>query len=114
MYWFNFMSSAVDWKTKSDGVGWIAHVTTDKLLLLFQFPDIQTSEVATGEGEVELYTGPNGDYLEIEPQGAYTAIAAGGMLQWTVRWKLRKLDSAMDVSVGSAALEAFAAQQRGQ
>jgi len=114
MYWFPFTSSSVDWKTRSDGVGWIAHVTAGKQLLLLKFPDIQATQAATGEGEVELYTGPNGDYVEIEPQGAYTAVAPSGTLEWTVRWTLRQLDSAMAVSVGSAELEAFAQQQLAQ
>ncbi len=114
IYWYSFVSATADSKAMSDGVGWIAHVTSDNLLLLFQYPDIQTSAFAAGEAEVEIYTGPYGDYIEVEPQGAFTTIPPNGTLQWTVRWKLRQVPSGTAISAGSADLEAFALQQRNQ
>ena len=114
IYWYSFVAETTDYKAKSDGAGWIAHVTSDNLLLLFQYPDIQPSEFAASEAEVEIYTGGHGNYVEIEPQGASTAIAPGGTLQWTVRWKLRQVASGTAISAGSVDLEAFALQQRNQ
>ena len=114
IYWYPFVAETTDYKAKSDGAGWIAHVTSGSLLLLFQYPDIQPSQFAPSEAEVEIYTGPHGDYIEIEPQGASTTIAPGGTLQWTVRWKLRQVPNGTAISAGSADLEAFALEQRNQ
>ena len=114
IYWFTFAAATVNSKALSDGAGWIAHVTKDKLLLLFEYPDIQATEAAPNEAEVEVYTGPNGDYVEVEPQGAYTSLEPGATREWKVRWKLRQIDSSTTVSAGSASLQAFAQQQRNQ
>ncbi len=113
--WYNFVASpTADLKAKSDGAGWIAHVTSDKLLLLFEYPDIAANQAAPNEAEVEIYTGKNGNYIEVEPQGAYTAVPPGGTLEWTVRWKLRQIDASVEIAAGSATLEAFAQQSRNQ
>jgi hypothetical protein len=113
IYWYSFLAAG-DSKAKSDGLGWIAHATASNLLLLFSYPDVQPNEVATNEAEVEIYTGPHGDYVEIEPQGAYQTIAPGSSLEWTVRWKLRQIPSGTAVAVGSTDLATFAEQQLSQ
>lgn len=112
--WYSFAAATTDSKAKADGLGWIAHATSTNLLYLLAYPDIQASDAAPGEAEVEIYTGPHGDYVEIEPQGAYTAIAPGGTLQWTVRWKLRRVPHGTRIAVGSAGLTTFATQQLSQ
>ncbi len=114
IYWYNFVAASGDSKAKSDGLGWIAHATASSLLLLFSYPDVQPSEVATNEAEVEIYTGAHGDYVEIEPQGVYQDIVPGSALEWTVRWKLRKIPSGTAVAVGSTDLATFAQQQLSQ
>jgi hypothetical protein len=116
IYWYK---CAVLAKTGSkcfaDGAGWLAHVTATNLLFLLTFPDIQPSEAAQGEAEIEFYNkAADGDYVELEPQGASTTVNAGGMLQWTVRWKLRQVPSSVTVDVGSADLATFTAQQKSQ
>jgi hypothetical protein len=105
--WYDFSPVATDSKALADGSGWIAHVTAGGLLYLLAYPDIQPAEAAPGEAEVELYTGPAADYLEMETQGAYTTIPPGGTLVWTVRWKLRQVPSGTSVAVGSADLAAL-------
>ena len=51
----------------------------------------------------------NGDYVELEAQGALAAIAPGEALTWTVRWKLRRVPGGTTVAAGSTALASLAA-----
>jgi hypothetical protein len=116
IYWYKCTTlAATASKCFADGAGWIAHVSADNILFLLTYPDIQPSQAAAGEAEVEFYNKKgDGDYVEIEPQGASTEIAPGTSLQWTVRWKLRAVPSGTTVDVGSADLATFTAQQKSQ
>jgi hypothetical protein len=112
--WYEFATVNANSKAFADGSGWIAHATASNLLYLLSFSDIQPLEAATGEAEIEVFTGTGGDYVEIEPQGALTNVAPGASLTWTVRWKLRQIPSGTAVAVGSADLATFAEQQLSQ
>ncbi len=116
IYWYQCTTLATTAsKCFADGAGWIAHVTADNILFLLTYPDIQPSQAATGEAEVEFYNNQSdGNYVEIEPQGASALVTPNTPLPWTVRWKLRQVPSNVSVAIGSADLEAFAQQQRGQ
>ena len=104
--WYDFAPVGHNSKALADGTGWLAHATEDRLLYILAYPDIQPSEAAPGEAEVELFTG--GAYVEIEPQGALASIAPGATLPWTVRWQLRRMPSGTTVAPGSADLLSFA------
>jgi hypothetical protein len=104
--WYDYAPVGHNSKGFADGTGWIAHATEDRLLYLLAYPDVAPSEAAPGEAEIELFTG--GTYVEIEPQGAVTSIAAGASLPWTIRWQLRRLPSGTTVAPGSADLLSFA------
>jgi len=104
--WYQSAPVAHNSKAFADGTGWLAHATTDRLLYVMSYPDIQPAEAAPGEAEIELFT--NGDYVEIESQGALTTVAPGQALTWTVRWKLRPVPGGTTVASGSAALASFA------
>jgi hypothetical protein len=93
-------------KALADGTGWLAQVTPPRLLALLASPDIQPADAAPGEAEIEVFT--NGDYVEIENQGALTALAPGDTSTWTVRWKLRPLPAGTAVAAGDPGLAAFA------
>jgi hypothetical protein len=112
--WYDFATVAANSKANADGSGWLAHVTQGHLLYLLTYPDIQPSQAAPGEAEVEIYTGPSADYLELETQGALTSVAPGGTLAWTVRWQLRPVPGGTSVAPGSAALESFTDAQLAQ
>lgn len=96
-YFFAYKAATVvkDAKLFSDGKGWLAHLTPGNVLLVKAFADIQPAQAAPAEGEIEIYTSDPANqataYVEIENQGAYTAIPAGGMLSWSVTWYLRAL-----------------------
>ena len=112
--WYEFSPVVSNSKMLADGVGWIAHVTESRLLYLLAYPDVQPTDVAPGEAEVEIFTGTGGDYAELETQGALTDLAPGDTSVWTVRWKLRQLPSGTSVAVGSSGLTSFASVQLGQ
>ena len=104
--WFAYDATKIpnDQKVFADGhEGWIAHVNGD-VLLVKAFTDIPAAQAAPSEAEIELYTDAAHTYIEVENQGAYTRLAPGAGLSWTVRWYLRTLDSSVSVQVGSAGL----------
>lgn len=111
--WYQSAPVTHDSKAFADGTGWIAQVTPvtadapDRLLYLVSYPDIQPADAAPGEAEIELFT--NSGYVEVETQGALTAIAPGGSLTWTLRWKLRPVSGSTTITPGSAALTSLAA-----
>jgi hypothetical protein len=84
---------------------WIAHVAGG-LMLVKRFANLDPSQFAPGEGEVEIYA--VNDYVELEPQGAYSLLQPGATLSWTVRWYLRELPAATVVTPGNAELIALA------
>jgi hypothetical protein len=98
-------------KAIADGSGgWMAYALGGNLLLR-KFTDTPVSAHAPGEGDTEIYPGPS--FLELEVQGAYTSIPAGGSLSWTVAWKIVKIPTSVTVGAGSTTLADFAKQQAG-
>jgi len=74
-------------KINADGKGWLAY-TNNGLLLVKQFTDLDASQPAPGEAEVQVYVNRGTTYIELESQGAYTALHPGQQLSWTVSWYL--------------------------
>jgi len=111
-HWFKHdATTPPDSKLNSDGKGWIAHVTPQNALLIKTFPDIAPSQAAAGEAEIEIYAKSNAaaahSYVEVENQGAYAEIPAGGSLDWTVRWYLRSVPESISSTPGNAELVRF-------
>lgn len=110
--WFRYEDSVRHHaKLYADGNGWIAHVTTDDLLLIKTFPDLAPRQAAEGEAEIEVYASnppdaPSARYAEVENQGAFTELRPGAALTWSVRWYLRKLPRNL-TATPSAELLAF-------
>lgn len=71
--------------------GWMAFAKNN-LLLIKQFEDVNKSQAAPNESEIELYANPNKQYIEIEQQGRYSKIAPNDTLKWSVVWSLHKLN----------------------
>ena len=74
-------------KINADGKGWLAYANNG-LLLVKQFTDLDASQPAPGEAEVQVYVNRGTTYIELESQGAYTALNPGQQLSWTVCWHL--------------------------
>jgi hypothetical protein len=72
-------------KVHADGrEGFLGHVTGQLLLLKF-FEKTPHELVAPGEGEVEIFAGEEGRYVEVEVQGPFAEIAPGGRSRFAVR-----------------------------
>ncbi|MBR6716512.1 MAG: hypothetical protein IKI83_08740 [Prevotella sp.] len=74
-------------KINADGKGWLAYANNG-LLLVKQFTDLDASQPAPGEAEVQVYVNRGTTYIELESQGAYTTLNPGQQLSWTVCWYL--------------------------
>ncbi|WP_185236575.1 DUF4380 domain-containing protein [Teredinibacter franksiae] len=88
--------------------GWLANVNKG-LLFLKKFPQVEISEIAPGEAEVEIYAHADNQnpYIEIEQQGAFRAILPGMASRWSVDWLLYEIPVDVQVAVGSSSLLAF-------
>ena len=114
--WLDFATAGVssgDYKSSADGGpgGWLAYLDGD-LLFLRNFPDVPLSSHAPGHGEIEIYT--NGQYMELEIQGAYQSIPVGGNVQWIVYWRVVRMPATVPRTAGSAELVAYVQSLLGQ
>lgn len=115
MVWFDdtakTASNAGGSKLIADGEdGWLAYAL-DGNLFIKQFPDTLSGSCAPGEGDVEIYADATAGFLQLEAQGAYSALAQGESLSWTVRWRVVPIPSNVTIARGDASLLEFAQQQ---
>ena len=85
--WYHADAAQQNRKVNADGKGWLAYVNNG-LLLVKQFQDLDLSQPAPGEAEIQVYVNRGKTYIELESQGAYTLLQPGESLQWAVRWYL--------------------------
>jgi uncharacterized protein DUF4380 len=81
--------------------GWLAHVSGE-LLFVKVFPPVAAEQQAPGEGEVEIYVDPSGEFVEVEQQGPYEEVLPGAALSWKCHWLLEKLEPGKLVQPGEA------------
>jgi hypothetical protein len=81
-------------KINADGKGWLAYATNG-LLLVKKFQDLEPSQPAPNEAEIQVYVNRGKAHIELESQGAYTTLEPGKSLTWTVRWYLVPFDGAI-------------------
>jgi len=74
-------------KINSDGKGWLAF-RQNGLVLMKKFQDLDPSQPAPDEAEIQVYVHQGNAYVELESQGAYTNLKPGESLEWPVRWYL--------------------------
>lgn len=94
--WYNFEQTRANRKINSDGKGWLGYAANG-MLMIKKFADIAQGEPAPGEAEIQVYVNSGKSYIELESQGAYSEVAAGESLSWTVDWYLLPLDAAKAV-----------------
>ena len=96
--WFDYNSKPIPTGVPklfaSGKEGWMAQVKQDKILVK-KFPDVLPEQYAPGEAEIELYANPDGSYIEIEQQGAYTPIAPGASITYEVVFYARKIPASL-------------------
>ena len=74
-------------KVNADGKGWFAF-SDNGLVLLKRFQDLEASEPAPGEAEIQVYINGRKTFVELECQGPYTVLQPGEALNWSVCWYL--------------------------
>ncbi|WP_288132307.1 DUF4380 domain-containing protein [Microbulbifer sp.] len=90
--------------------GWLAYAV-DGLLYLKVYPKIEAEEMATGEGDIELYLSGVKPYLELEVQSAAQVLTRDEVLDWSVEWLLLPIPDDVEVRSGSRSLLDFAREQ---
>ena len=95
--WYQADATNENRKINADGKGWLAYANNG-LLLVKQFTDLDASQPAPGEAEVQVYVNRGTTYIELESQGAYTALNPGQQLSWTVCWYLLTCDTESQTS----------------
>lgn len=94
-------------KMFADGSGgWLTWSTGDAVVIK-SFQDVDFAEFAPGEGEIEIYADPSGDYFEVEQQGPLQSIAPGASASWTVNWIGVPVPDGANTSEGSSDLIAL-------
>ena len=85
--WYKADEAPQNRKINADGHGWLAYCAKG-LLLVKQFDDLEASQPAPDEAEIQVYVNQRKTYIELESQGAYATLQPGEQLSWTVRWYL--------------------------
>ena len=85
--WYQTDATERNRKVNADGKGWLAYLNKG-LLLIKRFEDLEPSQPAPEEAEIQVYVNRGKTYIELESQGAYTLLRPGESLHWTVRWYL--------------------------
>ena len=85
--WYHADAAQQNRKVNADGKGWLAY-SNNGLLLIKQFQDLDRSQPAPEEAEIQVYVNRGKTYIELESQGAYTLLQPGEQLLWAVRWYL--------------------------
>ncbi|KAL6611959.1 hypothetical protein U3516DRAFT_373604 [Neocallimastix sp. 'constans'] len=89
--WYEMDEDEDHRKINADGNGWIAY-SAKGLLFVKTFQDLDPSETAPGEAEIQSYAFPGKTYVEVEEQGVYTTVKPGESVSWTVNWYLTHTD----------------------
>ncbi len=90
--WYKTDATNSNRKINADGKGWLAYCGNN-LLLVKKFPDLNASQPAPDEAEIQIYVNSGKTYIELESQGAYSEVKPGEALTYTVRWYLMPADS---------------------
>ena len=95
--WYAFDEASENRKVNADGKGWYAF-TDNGLLMIKEFEDLDPSQPAPAEAEVQVYVNQGKSWIELECQGAYVSLKPGESLTWTVKWYLMPLNGEAEPS----------------
>ncbi len=95
--WYQTDETSGNRKVNADGKGWLAYYNNG-LLLVKQFDDLDASQPAPDEAEIQVYVNRGKAHIELESQGAYTTLQPKETVSWTVRWYLQPSDLSAEPS----------------
>ena len=91
--WYAVDEARENRKINADGKGWLGFVDNG-LLFIKKFQDLDPSQPAPAEAEIQIYVNTGKSFVEVEEQGPYTTLEPGAEVSWTVRWYLLPYDGA--------------------
>lgn len=83
--WYTFDVQRQNRKINADGKGWLAYANNG-LLFIKKFQDLNPSQPAPEEAEIQVYVNQGDTYTELENQGEYKSLEPGQSMSWTVKW----------------------------
>ena len=95
--WFQTDEAQQNRKINADGKGWLAYCANG-LLMVKKFDDLDASQPAPEEAEIQVYVNMRKTFIELESQGAYTELKPGAELKWTVTWYVAPYDGKAEPS----------------
>jgi hypothetical protein len=95
--WYQTDETNGNRKVNADGKGWLAYYNNG-LLLVKQFDDLDASQPAPDEAEIQVYVNRGKAHIELESQGAYTTLQPKETVSWTVHWYLQPSDLPVEPS----------------
>jgi hypothetical protein len=95
--WYKTDTANENRKINADGKGWLAYCANG-LLMVKKFDDLDASQPAPEEAEIQVYVNMRKTFIELESQGAYTELKPGAELTWTVNWYLAPYDGKPEAS----------------
>ena len=95
--WYQADEAPQNRKVNADGKGWLAYCANG-LLMVKKFQDLEASQPAPDEAEIQVYVNMRKTFIELESQGAYTTLQPGEELRWTVTWYLLIFDGKAEPS----------------
>jgi len=90
--------------------GWLAWVS-EGLLYIKRYAPIAREEIATGEGDIEIYVSDKLPYAELEVQSAARSLKKSEQLQWQVSWVILPLPEDVAPVSGNPKLLALVREQ---
>ena len=95
--WYQTDETNENRKINADGKGWLAYCCNG-LLLVKRFDDLDASQPAPDEAEIQVYVNRGKAHIELESQGAYTTLKPKEQLSWIVRWYLQPYEGTLTPS----------------
>ena len=95
--WYTADEAQQNRKINADGKGWLAF-SAKGLLMVKKFQDLDKSQPAPDEAEIQVYVNQRKTFIELESQGAYTTLQPGEELKWTVTWYVVPFDGQAEAS----------------
>lgn len=104
--WFEYDANKITADSKLFALaseGWLANVK-DSVLFLKTFSDIPDSQLAPGQGEIEIYANKEKQYIELENHGEYMSLFPGDSITYKMKWTIKTIPANIDKSPGSQQL----------
>ena len=95
--WYTADATQANRKINADGKGWLAHFSNG-MLMVKQFQDLDKSQPAPDESEIQVYVNRGKSFIELESQGAYQKLQPGEKLTWSVKWMLTPVEATQEPS----------------